>query len=169
MESKLNRVIGSIQNGSLHRRIYWALTTFAIVGSALVIVAYLYGAAIAPRVLVIGPDTWGYLGLAIHLDTGLPIPNSTRSIGYPLFVAPILALRGQLSDVAIAQILLTAGMAMCAGIISMRFHRALALSSPSIFDLVITPFTVLAILAYQPTTNYAFSVLPELFYGSISL
>ena len=144
--------------------------TFAIVGSSLVVAAYLYGAAIGPRVLVVGPDTWGYLRLAVHLDTGLPIgPSGTRSIGYPLFIAPILALRSQLSDIAIAQILLTAGMAVCAAFITMRFHRALALLSPSLFDLVITPFAVLAILSYQPTTNYAFSVLPELLYGSISL
>jgi hypothetical protein len=144
--------------------------TFAIVGSSLVVVAYLYGAAIGPRVLVIGPDTWGYLRLAVHLDTGLPIgPIGTRSIGYPLFIAPILALRSQLSDIAVAQILLTAGMAVCAAIILIRFHRALALSSPYVFDLVIIPFTVLAMLSYQPTTNYAFSILPEVFYGSISL
>ncbi len=154
---------GSQDGGGRPRAIVSAL---CVAISVLLVAVYLIGASIRPLVLVIGPDSWGYLRLAIHLDTGLPVGAiGTRSIGYPLFVAPILALRGQLPDIAVAQTLLVALMAVIAAAVNLRIHRVLGQRERSMFSIISTPLLVLAILSYEPTTGYAFSILPETLYG----
>lgn len=160
---RLTRSFGSQDRFEQLRTI---LLVLCIVLSVLLVAVYLIGAGTGPQVLIVGPDSWGYLRLAIHLDTGLPVGAiGTRSIGYPLFVAPILALRDQLADIALFQKLLVALMAIIAAAVNLRIHRVLGQRKPLMFSIATTPLLVLAILSYAPTTGYAYSILPETLYG----
>jgi hypothetical protein len=130
--------------------------------------AYCIEWLVRPTLVVITPDSAGYMhpALALYYGVDLEAPGWTRTFGYPLFLTFVLGLSGSFLHVPTVQMLLVAGTALLTVItISMSTSAQSRKSfTMALLQAALSILAVFGLLRYQPLTNQAHELIPEALY-----